>query len=237
VNEQEQQLNSEPPNLTELKEMFQQVRKEYVRQKNNPQLSQTAQKQHEKLPGKTQHTTHSTPEGLRGTPGDNKRLSPGTFELTNTEPRQTYEQSRAKLDPRQALFDSRENTYQGMNDDVQEHDLIEVESQEELSQKLESEPEDDLIEEDPEVRDSNYQVYEQLQKELEAARQMYKDLQMENNSLKSTQEKLEKQTKEKKPQKNDNIKIEEDKPGPEVSNETKHFVRKREDYLGVSSVN
>lgn len=237
VNEEHQELNSEPPNLTELKEMFQKVRRDHIRQKNNPTEPRTAQKQVDKPPGRTQQTTHSTPDGLRGTSGAKQRSSQGTFELTNTEPRQTYEHSRAKLDPRQALFESRENTHQGHNDDLEDRDLLEVQSQEELSQGLESDEQEDYSEPGAEARDSNYQVFDQLQKELQAVKKMYKDLELENHSLKSAQHRLTEEIDDKRSDQSDPVKIQDQMPESPRFSEARQIVRKREDYLGLSSGN
>lgn len=237
VNEEQQLLETEPPNVDELKEMFQKLRREYIKKKNNPEAPSTAQKKSEQVPGRTQHSTNSTPDALRLTAEGHQRLSPVTFELTNTEPRQTYEQSRAKLDPRQALFESKENTLKDQLADHEDLSFQEVRSQEELSQRLSSQADEKFGEPGQQVRDSNYQVFEQLQSELQTVKQMYEDLVHENKSLKSAQERLANDREENIKQPSDHGRIEERMPESPRFRDNRAVFRKREEYLGESMGN
>jgi hypothetical protein len=186
VNEDEQQTSHEPPNLTELKEMFQKLRKEYIKKMNQPQTG-LRPIQSEPVRQPAQRQTFLSPEGTAQKSGKNSVQSPGTFELTTTEPRQTYEHSRAKLDPRQTLFESKENTNKDLIDE-----FAELESAEEDLEEEESKGEDsqDLMRPQKSLYDSNYHMFKQLQKELNDVRAMYSELEAENKSLKGTNNRL-----------------------------------------------
>jgi hypothetical protein len=198
VNEDEQLIEQEPPNLTELKEQFQNIRKEYVKKKNQDaahnqgswgqtgsQSKPSDPKNQKNLEPKTRG--YLSPEPLADKSTKNSAQTPVAFELTTTEPRQTYEQSQAKLDPRQALFESKENTHKDLIED-----FVELESGEEDLEDEESNGEDsqDLLKAKRSLVDSNYMTFKQLQKELNDVKEMYNDLEAENKALKGANERL-----------------------------------------------
>lgn len=184
--------------MGKLKEMFQTLRREHVKKLKEMSLGNTASapasqnkpitRPSEPLKQEPRRVAQPSPEAVSLRTGTGGRLSPGTFELSpTTEPRQTYEQSRAKLDPRQALFESIENSNNNLIED-----FAELESEEE---DLEQTPSDsrneiDLKKAQRSLYDSNYQTYKQLQKELNQVKEMYTELEAEHKELKDVNKRL-----------------------------------------------
>ena len=131
VNQDLQEVRELPPNVEELKEEFQKLRREHIRQANQQQ-----REPQKNLAVPSVRQSKETEENLKAV-----QASRGSSEQTPNyqiaEPRQTHESSQGRIDPRQALFQSNQNTASSKNPDAIQNDsnhLVFTELQKEINE-------------------------------------------------------------------------------------------------------
>jgi hypothetical protein len=236
VNEQKQMVEQIPPNFNQIKADFQELRRKYVRElqekeelaRNPPKNTQSSNKNppssQQRASANNASASQSKPTTQRGAqPSRVDHSNPSSqnktslnFDLMSNEPRRTFESSQTKLDPRQALFQSKESKEDSMHgDQIDEDELVDEGS---FGQKSDDREEDDVdikeisanhddeednVYEEEEVNgaemgpstllgnsSSNAEIYQKLQEEIEIAKRKVQELQQEHVELRETNKDL-----------------------------------------------
>ena len=151
---------SEPPNLNDLRAKFQDLKKKHRKIVNEGEKPELMNKKLEAL--RISYENDSIMKQVTSIGSSNKTP---LYTVAGIEPRNTNESSQARLDPRQALFQSNQNTLSN-----------------EGSKNTQS---DKLLE-----NSSNFELLKQLQREFEIVKGKFSELEMENNDLKKINEEL-----------------------------------------------